>query len=473
MTTELHFMDITELAARLRSREISSREVTHAQLDRIADLDPEFGSYACVTAEQALSAADIADSEIGAGRHRGPLHGVPIGIKDLCYTKGIPTAAGMAIHKNFRPHEDATAVARLKAAGAVLLGKLQMTEGAYSDYHPSINPPKNPWNAAYWAGISSSGPAVATAAGLCYGAVASDTGGSIRWPCGANGLTGLKPTWGRVSRFGVFELAASLDHVGPIARTAADAAVLLSVMAGPDPNDPTSLAAPVPDYGAVASQGIRGLRIGVDWLWIGQNVEPSVERVLTNAIEVFRKLGAEIAEVQVPDTAQVVIDWVPACAVEAAVAHEPTYPARGPEYGPVLASVLETGRALSAVDYQKIRLRRMNLRGRFACLLQTVDLLLAPVHPFQPLSLADIRTLGEQPELIAKLQCYTAPFNLTGSPTITLPGGFTDTGLPTGFQLIGRHLDETTLIRAGTAYQSATDLHMRHPVTSVSNPKSQ
>jgi len=464
MRTDLHFMSITELSELLRSRKVSSREVTQAQLARIAALDGALGSYAVVTEEEAMSGACVADSEIAAGQYRGPLHGVPIGIKDLCHTKGIATAAGMAIHKDFRPREDATAVARLKHAGAVLLGKLQMTEGAYSDHHPSIAPPRNPWNAAYWPGISSSGPAVATAAGLCYGAIASDTGGSIRWPCGANGLTGLKPTWGRVSRFGVFELAASLDHIGPIARSTADAAVLLSVLAGHDANDPTSVPTPVPDYVASAAEGVRGLRIGVDWHWIGRDVDPSGQAVLSNAVRLFGGIGAEIVDVRVPDAAQAVVDWSPACAVEAAVAHEGTYPARRTEYGPVLASVLEMGRALSGIDYQKILLRRMDFRGRLEWLFQTVDLLLAPVHPFAPLNLSDIRTLGNQPELILKLQRYTAPFNMTGSPTLTLPGGFSDTGLPIGLQLIAGYLGETTLFRAGAAYQRVTDFHMRHPV---------
>ena len=464
MTTDLHFISITELSEHLRSRKVSSREVTQAQLDRIAALDEALGSYALVTAEEAMSAACVADSEIAAGHYRGPLHGVPIGIKDLFHTKGIATASGMAIHKDFRPREDATAVARLKRAGAVLLGKLQMTEGAYSDHHPSIAPPRNPWNSAYWPGISSSGPAVATAAGLCYGVVASDTGGSIRWPCGANGLTGLKPTWGRVSRYGVFELAASLDHVGPIARSTADAAVLLSVLAGHDANDPTSVAAPVPDYAAATLEGVRGLRIGVDWHWIGRGVDASVQAVLANAVELFARLGAEMVDVRVPDAAQTVVDWRSACAVEAAVAHEGTYPVRQSEYGPVLASVLETGRAVSGIDYQKILLRRMAFRGRLEWVFKSIDLLLTPVHPFAPLTLSDIRTLGNQPELILKLQRYTAPFNMTGSPTLTLPGGFSDTGLPIGFQLVAGHLSETTLIRSGAAFQSVTDFHTRHPV---------
>jgi amidase len=426
-------------------------------------LDGALGSYALVTAEAALDDAAAAAAEIAAGRYRGPLHGVPVGIKDLCWTKGIQTAAGTAIYRDFRPKEDATVVARLRQAGAVVLGKLQMTEGAYSDHHPSVTPPQNPWNAEYWPGISSSGPAVATAAGLCYGAIASDTGGSIRWPCAANGLTGIKPTWGRVSRFGVFELAASLDHVGPIARSAADAGAFLRVIAGADEKDPTAALDPVPDY-LGARPDLWGLRIGIDPRWNGEDVDRSVQSVLSEAADVFRTLGAVLVEVTAPNVTQAIADWAPACAVEAAVAHEGTYPARKTEYGTVMASVLETGRVLRGVDCQKIQVRRMDLRGRFARLFQGVDVLLTPVQPFAPLRLATIRTLGEQPEMILKLQRYTAPFDMTGSPTITLPGGFSETGLPIGVQLIARHFDEASLVRAGMAFQGATTWHRRHPI---------
>ncbi len=352
---------------------------------------------------------------------------------------------------------------RLNAAGAVLLGKLQLTEGAYSDHHPSVTPPKNPWNADYWPGISSSGPGVATAAGLCFGALGSDTGGSIRWPSAANGLTGLKPTWGRVSRHGVFGLAPSLDHVGPMARSAADAAVMLAAIAGGDPNDPTAIPDPAPDYPAVAGQGVRDLRLGLDVAWNGDDVDPATQAVLSEAIEVFRALGAQIVGVRFPDVTQAVADWAPNCAVEAAVAHAATYPARKAEYGPVLASVLEAGRALSGTDLQRILLRRMDFRGRVAALLAGIDLLLIPVHPFVPLTLDTIRTLGEQPELIAKLQRYTCPFDMTGSPTITLPGGFSEAGLPIAFQLVAADLGEAILIRAAAAFQGVTSWHRRHP----------
>ena len=464
MTPDLHYLELMELAALVKAGDVSPVAVTRAQLDRIGALDGALASYALVMADVAMAQAQAAEAEIAAGRYRGPLHGVPIAVKDMFWTKGVPTAGGMAIHKDFRPAEDATVVRRLSDAGAVLLGKLQMTEGAYSDYHPSVTPPKNPWDAAYWSGISSSGPGVATAAGLCFGALGSDTGGSIRWPCAANGLTGLKPTWGRVSRHGAFELAATLDHVGPMARSAADAAAILGAIAGADPNDPTALLDPVPDYLASVGQGVRGLRIGVDPAWNCDDVEATTQAVLSEAVEAFRTLGAEIVDVRFPDVTQGIADWVPNCAVEAAVAHGATYPARKDEYGPVLASVLDTGRALSGVDYQRILLRRLALRGRVASLFRTIDLLLIPVHPFPPLTLAMIQTLGEQPELISKLSRYTFPFDMTGNPTITLPGGFNEAGLPIGFQIVAADLGEAKLIRAGAAFQGATSWHRRHPV---------
>jgi amidase len=464
--SNLHYLELTELAQRIRSREVSPIDVTRAQLERIASLDKALASYAVVSADEAMAQAERAHAEIAVGHWRGPLHGVPLGVKDLCWTQGTYTSAGMSIYKDFLPHEDATVVRRLKHAGAVLLGKLQLTEGAYSDHHPSVVAPKNPWNHAYWPGISSSGPAVALAAGLCFGALASDTGGSIRWPCAANGVSGLKPTWGRVSRHGVFELAATLDHIGPMARSVSDCAVILHAIAGADSKDPTALPDPVPDYPSFVEQDVRGLRIGVDRAWNSDDVDADTQAVLTDAIDSLRSLGAQILDVTVPTVRHAPDDWFLNCAVEAAVAHQSTYPSRAGEYGPVLASVLDRGRTLPATDYQKVLLRRMELRGRISSLLATVDLLLIPVHPFAPLSLATIRTLGEQPELVSKLQRYTCPFNLSGHPTLTLPGGFSSTGLPIGFQLVAAHMGEATLIRAGAAYQSITSWHRRQPAVS-------
>lgn len=464
MKTPLHYLDLMEIAELIETRQISSEEVTRHELDRIATVDRDLYAYVLVLADSALAQALKADGEIGKGRYRGPLHGVPIAVKDLCWIEGYPTAAGMAARKDFVADEDSTVVHRLKEAGAILIGKTELSEGAYSDHHPSITPPKNPWNADYWPGISSSGPATATAAGLCYGSLASDTGGSIRWPSAANGVTGLKPSWGRVSRHGVVELAASLDHVGTITRSARDAGALLNAIAGSDPKDPTALLDLASDYLETAGHGVKGLRIGIDANWNSADVDDGTQAVLAEAIKTFAELGAELVDIDFPDVAQIIADWAPNCAVEAAVAHETIYASRKEQYGAILASVIETGRALSAREYQKILLRRMDFRGRVNALFTSIDLLLTPVHPFAPLTLAKIKTLGEQPGLIAMLQRYTCPFNMSGHPTLTLPGGFTREGMPVGFQLVAAHLAEAALIRAGTAFQNISSWHHQHPV---------
>jgi amidase len=323
--------------------------------------------------------------------------------------------------------------------------------------------PVNPWNAAYWPGASSSGSGVATAAGLCYASLGSDTGGSIRFPSAANGVTGLKPTWGRVSRHGVFELAATLDHIGPMARSAADCGAVLAAIAGSDSDDPTALLDPVPEYLAGLADGLRGVRIGIDHGWNSRHVDPVVMDAVTRPADVLRAQGAQIVEVAFPESDQVIADWFNLCGVQTAVAHEATYPARAGEYGPALSGLIELGRKLSGLDYQKIILRRHAFRGRVVALFQGIDLLLVPAQGVIPPTSAQFAALAENPEMLAALLRYTCPFDMTGSPTITLPCGFTEAGLPMAFQLVGRHLAEDLLVRAGHAYQSATDWHRRHP----------
>ncbi|HEX3982757.1 MAG TPA: amidase [Acidisoma sp.] len=461
--SDLAYLELTEVSKRIQSRDISAVAVAETMLERIAALDPALGSYALVLPEIALAQAARADREIAAGDIRGPLHGAPIAVKDLCWMKGVPTAAGMTIYADFKPDEDATVVARLQAAGAVILGKLQLTESAYADHHPKITPPKNPWNADYWPGASSSGSGVATAAGLCYGSLGSDTGGSIRFPSAAQGLTGLKPTWGRVSRYGVFELAATLDHVGPMTRSARDAAAMLAAIAGPDEKDPTALQAPVTDYMAALDGGAAGLRIGYPKAWIAEAADAKTRAVAESALAVMKSLGAEIVEVTFPDISQAVRDWFPLCGAETAVAHAETYPARAAEYGSALTGLIDLGRSISGLDYQRIVLNREDLRGRVNALMTTLDLLLIPAMGFAAPTLAKMATLGTDAALMNSLLGFTCPFDLTGHPTVTLPGGFTEAGLPVAFQFVGGHCAEATLLRAAEAFQQATDWHRRHP----------
>jgi len=464
MSEELHYLELLEVGRRIQTGTLSSVEVTRALLSRIEKLDPQLRAYVRYMPDQALAQARRADEEIAAGNARGPLHGVPVAVKDLFWSEGTPSSHGMAILKDFVPSRDATVVRRLKEAGAVLLGKLQQTEGAFAEHHPHFQTPINPWGNGLWPGVSSSGSGVATAAGLCYGSLGTDTGGSIRFPSGANGVTGIKPTWGRVSRFGAHELAASMDHVGPIARSAADAGAILAAIAGSDPLDPTAIHLGVPDYLATMTRGVRELRIGVDRSWADNQTDDATRTVQLAVSRAMQKLGVSVREISFPDTAQAVADWAPMCAIEAANAHESTFPARASEYGHSLADLLTTGRSLSAMDYQKMLLRREELTGRVRALFDSVDLLLIPCTAFAAITVERIAALQDDAELFAGMLRYTCPFNMTGNPTITLPGGQTATGAPVGFQFVAPHFAEHLLVQAGWAYQRETDWHKRRPL---------
>jgi amidase len=462
-TSELHTLELTEVAHLIQTRKLSPVELTQAVLRRIESLEPRLHAFATVTPELALEQARRAEQEITARRYKGALHGVPIGLKDLCYTQGIPTAAGMPIHRDFRPAFDGTVVKRLYAAGAVCVGKLQLTEGAFADHHPAVTVPVNPWHRDHWSGASSSGSGVATAAGMCFASLGSDTGGSIRFPSAACGVTGLKPTWGRVSRYGAFELAASLDHLGPMCRSAADAGVVLGAIAGADPDDPTASQAPVPDYLSGDVHDLRGLRVGVDDAYNNEGVDALVARTVTEALRVVTSLGADVRRVRMPAIDAVLRDWAPNCAVETAVAHEATFPARRAEYGPGLAGLLDSARGVSAAAYQKILLRRRDFSGRLAALFQSIDLLIIPAQFIASPTMAQMATLGQDAAQLLALMRFTSPFDMSGSPAITLPCGFTAKGTPVAFQLVSRHLEEQLLVRAGRAYQRETDWHRTHP----------
>lgn len=460
---DLHYSGLLEIGKLVRERKLSPVEVTQAQLDRIARLDGALKSYVHVMSASALEQARVAEKEIAAGEIRSPLHGVPVAVKDLCWTKDVPTAHGTTILRDHRPAIDGTVVKRLKDAGAIILGKLQQTEGAYADHHPDIDPPRNPWDEGLWPGVSSSGSGVATAAGLCYGSIGTDTGGSIRFPSGANSVTGVKPTWGRVSRYGNFELAATLDHIGPMTRSAIDCGAMLGVIAGEDENDPTAVSLPVPDYLANLTDDMRGTVIGIDPKWASEGVDADSQRVLKEALKVAADLGAEIREINFPDPAQIINDWFPLCAVQTATAHEQHYPARASEYGLGLAGLIDLGRSVSGLDLHKMILRREQFKGRVRAMFKTIDLLAIPAFSVAGPTTERMATFGQDEELISGMLRFTCPFDTSGSPSITLPGGFTASGAPVGFQFVGRDFEEDRLIKAGVAFQSATDWHRKHP----------
>ena len=461
---ELCTKTLTEVAGLLKNKDVSPVELTQAMLDRIAALDGRLRSYFTVTADLALEQAAAAEAEIRKGGYRGLLHGIPIAVKDLCYTAGIPTTAASPMYADFKPDFNATVVDRFYQAGAVMLGKLAMTEFALSGYHPSVEPPVNPWSAEHWPGASSSGSGVATAASLCFGSLGSDTGGSIRFPSACCGIVGVKPTYGKVSRYGVFPLGETLDHVGPMTRSVADAAAILRTIAGFDPHDPTTRRETVRDYMDTLDNGARGLRIGVDEQYCSRDVDPAVRTAVLAAVDVLRDLGAEIHEVDVSGINDATPLWYAMCAAEAAAAHAETFPSRADEYGPTFRAFLERGVTVTGAHYVKGHVARQHTRRLIDDTLQTVDMLLCPAMPTPPMPVKDFSPQATFPEERAPaLLAFTAPMDLSGSPTVTVPCGFSEDGLPLGMQLVGRHGEEGTILQAAHAYEQATEWHTRRP----------
>ena len=461
MTEGIWKLELTEVADLVRTRQLTSEALTDSTLRRIEKFDPQLKSYAFVMADSALKAARAADADIADGHYKGVLHGVPIGVKDVCYTVDAPTAAGTTIFRDFRPPYDATVVARLRAAGAVIIGKLAMTEGAYLGYHPSLPIPVNPWDPATWAGVSSSGCAVATAAGLCFGSIGSDTGGSIRYPTSMCGVTGMKPTWGRVSRYGIVELAASFDHVGPIARSARDVGALLTVMAGSDISDPTSSLEPVADYAADLTL-TQLPRVGVDWSQLAA-FDEDTKSMMVDVIRILEVIGWPVVEVELPALGRMVEAFGKMRAVETAIAHAETYPARADEYGPTLRAMIDNGRRLSAVEYQTFVKQRLEFTGSLRRVFQDVEIVLMPSSGFASPTLETMRNLGQDATFYATLAAPTAPFNVSGNPALCLPAGATPRGTPLGVQFIGREFAEQSLVAAGHAFQQVTTFHRRRP----------
>ncbi|MCY3922045.1 MAG: amidase [Chloroflexi bacterium] len=463
MTTDLAYATIEELAPRIASGELSPVELTQAQLDRIAAHDGRLKSYATVMAESALAEAQQAADELAAGNYRGPLHGIPIAVKDLCYTTGVRTMGGTKVLEEFVPDFDSTVVARFKDAGAVMLGKLNLTEGAMAGYNRARQVPVNPWDAGRWTGVSSSGSGVATAAGLCYASLGSDTGGSIRGPSASCGIVGLKPTWGRVSRYGVLDLAQSLDHVGPMCRSTWDCAVTLEVIAGDDPNDPTTLPEPAPSMLEGIEGGVAGMRIGYDERYAAEEVIPPIAEAVAASVETLASLGAEIVSVELPEFEPYMADWPTLCSVEALYAHLDHYPSRAGDYGNWFGAWLELGSSVSATDYADACIRREELRGLLARVFADIDMLACSAQGTLPHQVTEDMMYDDTPGEFqwSRLQ-YTAPWDMNRAPTLTLPNGWSEQGLPMALQLVGPLGSEQALCRAGYAYEQATDF-MRNP----------
>lgn len=456
---------IREVSERIRRREISPTELLEAQLARIEVLDRRLQSFVLVSADAARGQAAAAEQEIAAGRYRGPLHGIPIGLKDLVYTKGIPTTCASRVLRGFTPDFDAAIVEKLVAAGAVLVGKLNLTEFALYGYHPDLPYPRNPWNPAHYAGASSSGSAAAVAGSLCFGAIGTDTGGSIRFPSAACGIVGIKPTFGKVSRFGVFPLADSLDHIGPMTRCVADAAIMLQVLEGRDVRDPSTRDDAPTHHLSRLDGGLEGLRIGIDRRYCAEDTDEVLTAATLEACDVFGRLGATIVDVDLRGLDRVGHMWLLTCAVDALIHHRDFYECRADDYGPAFRALLDYGSKVSAEDYARAQILRQSTTALLDTVLGEVDCLLFPAAPRLPAPIAALPPDAViPPEFVGPTMRYTAPMNFSGHPSITLPNGFSAAeGIPLAMQIVGRKGDEATVIRAASAYEAATEWHKRRP----------
>jgi aspartyl-tRNA(Asn)/glutamyl-tRNA(Gln) amidotransferase subunit A len=467
MSTEPALMSLTSVTKAIAEKRFSSREATQSCLDGIARWQPRLNAFMAIEAEAALAAADAADAALAKGAGRGVLHGVPLAHKDMYYDAGKVVTCGSKIRRDFVATTTSTALQRLKDAGTIRLGSLQMAEFAYgpTGHNTHFGPVHNPWAVDHITGGSSSGSGAAVAARLTFAALGSDTGGSIRMPAHFCGVTGLKTTVGRVSRAGAMPLSQSLDTVGPLARTAEDCALLLGLMAGADPHDPTTIAGPLPDYMAATKGSLKGLRIGVPTAFYVDDLDSEVARILDETIAVFKREGADIVRVELPDQRQFSSASQLVLAVEAAAFHKRWMIERPQDYGPQVLMRLQNGLAIPAISYlEAMRWRGPALAAHNAAV-AGVDAVVAPVSPVAAPTIAE-SDVGNSPDaeaVIQRLTRFTRPVNYLGLPSLAIPSGFTRSGLPVGMQMIGRSFDEAMLLRIGAAFQRATDFHDRVP----------
>ena len=462
---------MADLGRMIATKQVSPVEVVRAHLDRIAAVDQTLRAFITVCADAALESARAAEAELMAGRAVGPLHGVPWAPKDLYSTKGVRTTGGSKILGDSVPSADATVVARLAGAGAILLGKLNMHEFAYGPegLNAHYGDTRNPWgmDAHRIAGGSSSGSGAAVAAGLVPGSLGSDTGGSIRIPASLCGITGLKPTYGRASRAGVLPLAWSMDHVGPMTRSARDCALMLSAIAGYDPADPTTSVLPVPDYGVALTGDVKGLRVGLLRAHFTDIAAPDVRAAVEAAAKQLERAGAVVDEVNLIQVAHVGSASAAIVASEALAYHAAWMRSRPQDYQSDVRERLRMGAFVNGTHYVRAQQVRALVTREVDEALARRDVLLAPASPITAPVLGERETtLGDGPSEVrsALLRC-ARPFNFSGHPACAAPGGFTAGGLPIGLQVVGRPFDEATVLRVVDAYQQITDWHTRRPVT--------
>src|SRR6202165_5947413 len=467
ISTEPALLSLTSDAQAIAAKRVSSREVTQPSLDRIAQWQPRLNAFMATEADTALAAADAADAAVAKGNLRGALHGVPLAHKDMYYDAGHVVTCGSKIRRDFVATTTSTALQRLKNAGTIRLGSLQMVEFAFgpTGHNSHFGAVHNPFALDHITGGSSSGSGSAVAARLTFAALGSDTGGSIRMPAHFCGVTGLKTTVGRISRAGAMPLSQSFDTVGPLARSAEDCALLMALMAGADPEDPTAVTGPVPDYNAAVQQSMKGLTIGVPTAFYVDDLDAEVARNLDETIAVFKREGAHIVQVELPDQRQFTAACQLGLAVEAAAFHKRWMIERPQDYGPQVLMRLQNGLAVPGVSYLEAMRWRGPALAAYLAAVAGVDAVIAPVAPVAAPTIAE-SDVGNSPDaeaVIQRLTRFPRPINYLGLPSLSIPAGFTRSGLPVGMQLIGRPFDEAMLLRIGAAFQRATDFHDRVP----------
>ena len=463
-TSDLPFLSAGDLSRLIQSKEVSPVEATEAYLDRIASLDHRFNSYLTVMREQALADAQHAEEDIASGQHKGPMHGVPVAVKDQFWSKGVRTTGGSRILADFVPGEDATVIANLRKAGAVVLGKTNMTEFAITPFSHRYATPRNPWDTDSYTGGSSSGSGAATAAYLCATSLGEDTGGSIRFPATWCGLVGLRPSWGLVSRYGVMRGVWSMDTVGPISRTVEDAAITLGAIAGHDPKDRYSSTVSVPDYRQALGGDLNGLKIGVITEFMESDlVEPDVRQTVSDSFATLGELGATVEEVSVPLSMDAGVASAVLLAVEPALAQQDWIKDQLQDYGHDVRILLLTGSLLPAQAYYKAQKLRTMLRQQVLDSLEKYDVLVLPTSGkgAQPLEQDPPITSKETASRLAFL--FTRIFNLASCPAMSVPCGFDDRGMPVGLQIGARPGAEETIFKVAHAYEQATAWHTMRP----------
>ena len=456
-------LSLREVAAALRDRQISPVELTRLSLEQIAADEPRLNAYVCLTADRAMAAAGQAEREINSGQYRGELHGVPVAVKDLYDIAGLPTTCSSRVRHDHKAGENAACVDLLEQAGAVIVGKTHTHEFAYGISTPTTG---NPWKSTHIPGGSSGGSGASVAARGCFMALGSDTGGSIRIPAALCGIVGLKPTYGRVSRYGVASLSWSLDHAGPLTRTVGDAAVSLAALAGHDPRDPGSMSMPAGDYLAELEQGVKGLRIGIPRNYFFDHLEPGVERHVREAIGRLQSEGATIAEVEIPMAEQIMAVEFGLCMPEASAYHHETLRTRADLYGEDVRSFLEAGSLIPAVDYIAALRVRSRMQAAWRRMFEGLDAVVAPTVPAVA-TRRDQSTIewadGTVEPVTPAFVRLSAPANVTGLPSVAVPCGFSESGLPTSFQIIGHPFQEARILRIARAYERMTDWTTRVP----------